>query len=252
MSGEEREPVIVRDNRKIDPVTGEARKVPPAAGPDPVRAAGTAEGSSAPEQVAAAEEDVPKAEALLLEERTRDLQRVQAEYANYRKRAERDRLAAGDLAVGRTLGELLPVIDDLDRARAHGDLTGPLKAVADKLEAVFTKLGLHPFGEVGDPFDPALHDAVMHDESDAVTVPTCTTVMRQGYKHGERLLRPAMVGVTDPAVFQQVAEDGAPLPSAEADRQGERTAQAEPHATDAQAHEEQVPASQATEAPTTE
>ena len=137
-------------------------------------------------------------EAALLEERTRDLQRLQAEYANYRKRAERDRLAAGDLAIGRTLAELLPVVDDLDRAKAHGDLTGALKAVADKLDATFTKLGLVAFGEVGDPFDPAIHEAVLHDESDAVTVPTCTTVMRQGYQHHDRLLRPAMVGVTDP------------------------------------------------------
>jgi molecular chaperone GrpE len=177
--------VIIRDNRKIDPVTGEARKRKDEAAPSPV--AGDA-----------SEEDVPKAEALLLEERTRDLQRVQAEYANYRKRADRDRLAAGELAVGRALSELLPVLDDIDRARAHGDLTGALKAVADHLETVFAKLGLVGFGEVGDAFDPAVHEAVMHDESDAVTEPTCTTILRRGYQHGERLLRPAMVGVTDP------------------------------------------------------
>jgi molecular chaperone GrpE len=188
---EEHEPVVIRDNRKIDPVTGEPRKP-----------AGTGGAHAAPDPAPGAissEEDVPKAEALLLEERTRDLQRVSAEYANYRKRAERERLAAGELAVGRTLAELLPVLDDLDRARAHGDLTGALKAVADKLEAVVTKLGLVEFGEPGDPFDPAVHEAVLHDVSDEVTESTATTVMRKGYKHGERLLRPAMVGVTDPA-----------------------------------------------------
>ncbi|WP_375478077.1 nucleotide exchange factor GrpE [uncultured Jatrophihabitans sp.] len=190
----EPERVVIRDNRKID---RDAAAATPAAG-------GTAGDRSAPPAEPAAaspaeDETVPKAEALLLEERTRDLQRVSAEYANYRKRAERDRLAAGELAIGRALAELLPVVDDLDRAEAHGDLTGPLKAVADKLEAAFAKLGLVAFGEVGDPFDPALHEAVMHDESDDVALPTCTTVLRPGYKHHERLLRPAMVGVTDPA-----------------------------------------------------
>jgi molecular chaperone GrpE len=177
---EEQERVIIRDNRKIDPVTGEARKVSPEAAP------------------AAELGEVPKADATLLDERTRDLQRVQAEYANYRKRAERDRMAAGDLAVGRALAELLPVLDDIDRARDHGDLTGALKAVADHLEAVFAKLGLQAFGDEGDEFDPSIHEAVMHEESADVTVPTATRVLRKGYKHGERLLRAAMVGVTDP------------------------------------------------------
>jgi molecular chaperone GrpE len=240
---EDQDRIVIRDNRKIDPVTGEARKP----------AAGGADASPAPgEPTPSPEENVPKAEALLLEERTRDLQRVQAEYANYRKRAERDRLAAGELAVGRTLAELLPVIDDLDRARAHGDLTGPLKAVADKLEAAFTKLGLQAFGEVGDPFDPAIHEAVTHDESDTVTVPTCTTVMRQGYKHHDRLLRPAMVGVTDPTVFTQVTEDGQPVTDPEATAHGDPTTQGEPGNTNAQPHEDEVPAEHQKEAPTAE
>ena len=142
--------------------------------------------------------EVPTVQASLLDERTADLQRVQAEYANYRKRAERDRLQAGDVAVARVLAELLPVVDDLERAKTHGDLTGPLKAVADKLEGVTAKFGLTAFGEVGDPFDPARHEAVLHDESSEVTVATCTTVMRPGYTVGDRLLRPAMVGVSDP------------------------------------------------------
>lgn len=183
-SAEQPEPLVIRDNRKIDPVTGEARK------------ASSAPDASTP---AAEPEEVPMVEAALLDERTRDLQRVQAEYANYRKRAERDRLAAGDMAVGNTLAELLPVLDDIDRAREHGDLNGALKAVADHLDALFAKLGLVAFGEVGDPFDPAVHEAVLHDESDAVTEPTCTNVLRKGYKHRDRLLRAAMVGVSDPA-----------------------------------------------------
>ena len=181
---EAQERVVIRDNRKIDPVTGEARKASPVVGAT----------APAPEPAQG-----PMVEASLLDERTRDLQRVQAEYANYRKRAERDRLAAGDVAVGRALAQLLPVLDDIDRAREHGDLTGALKAVADHLDAVFTKLGLEQFGEVGDPFDPAVHEAVMHAESEQVSEPTCTTVLRKGYRHLDRLLRPAMVGVTDPA-----------------------------------------------------
>jgi molecular chaperone GrpE len=147
-----------------------------------------------------------------LDERTADLQRLQAEYANYRKRAERERLAAGDLAVGRALGDFLPVLDDLERARQHGDLTGGLKAIADHLELAFSKLGLEAFGEQGDPFDPTVHEAVLHNESDEVSVPTCTTVMRKGYRHGERLLRPAMVGVTDPVTPSALPTDDAQTP----------------------------------------
>jgi len=182
VSSEESEPVIIRDKRKIDPTTGQARSAEAPASAEP-----------------AVESQVPMVEAALLDERTADLQRLQAEYANYRKRAERDRLAAGDYAVGRVLAELLPVLDDLDRARAHGDLTGALKSVADQLDGIFTRLGLVAFGTVGDPFDPEIHEAVLHDESPDVSVPTATTVMRLGYQHKDRLLRPAMVGVSDPA-----------------------------------------------------
>jgi molecular chaperone GrpE len=196
------EPVVIRDKRKIDPVTGKVR-----APAEPSGSAGrtAAEPATEPAQV-------PMVEATLLDERTADLQRLQAEYANYRKRAERERLAAGDLAVGRVLTDFLPVLDDLDRARQHGDLTGGLKAIADQLEVAFSKLGLEAFGEQGDPFDPTVHEAVMHNESDEVSVPTCTTVMRKGYRHGERLLRPAMVGVTDPEpAAAPAADDKTPI-----------------------------------------
>lgn len=198
---QEPERVVIRDKRRIDPTTGAVRTpaTDPAADTDPTTAAAT-------DTVAASDEDEPAAEvpptdenATLLAERTADLQRLSAEYANYRKRAERDRLAAGELAVGRVLTDLLPVLDDIDRAREHGDLTGGLKAVADRLQESLTKLGLESFGAVGDEFDPAVHEAVLHDESADVTVPTCTTIMRPGYRHRDRLLRPAMVGVSDPA-----------------------------------------------------
>jgi molecular chaperone GrpE len=190
---EEHEPVVIRDKRRFDPLTGEPRQ------PDPDRPTPGGRVRAHAAEPDDDEQDIPKADALLLEERTRDLQRLQAEYANYRKRVDRDRVANAESAVGLALMTLLPVLDDIDRARAHGDLTGPFKAVAEQLEAVLGKLGLSAFGEPGDRFDPAVHEAVLHDESPDVTEPTATTVMRRGYRHGDRLLRPAMVGVTDPA-----------------------------------------------------
>lgn len=185
---EEADRVVIRDKRRIDPVTGEAREVP----------AGQPAGTQAGAVPATETAQVPMVEAALLDERTADLQRLQAEYANYRKRADRERLAAGDIAVGRALAELLPVLDDIDLARRHGDLTGGLKAVADGLLGALAKLGLERVGEVGDPFDPTLHEAVTHTVTDEVTEATCTSVLRPGYRHGERLLRPAMVGVSEP------------------------------------------------------
>jgi molecular chaperone GrpE len=181
------EPVVIRDKRRID------RSAAATEAADAVT-----ESARADQAAEAAEAAVPKAQALLLEERTRDLQRIQAEYANYRKRADRDRLAAGDVAVGRVLAELLPVLDDIERARNHGDLTGALKAVSDHLDSIFGKLGLESFGAEGDPFDPAIHEAVMHGVSSEVTEPTCTKILRPGYRYKDRLLRAAMVGVSDP------------------------------------------------------
>ena len=178
--------VVIHDRRRIDPITGEVRH------PDPDPAADRATSVAPPLP------GVGRSSEAELAERTADLQRLQAEFANYRKRVDRDRVVVGELATGRVIADLLPVLDDIDRARAHGDLTGALKAVADQLDAVLAKHGLVAFGEVGDRFDPARHEAVMHEESTAVQVPTTTTVMRRGYEYHDRLLRPAMVGVTDP------------------------------------------------------
>jgi molecular chaperone GrpE len=133
-----------------------------------------------------------------LEERTHDLQRVTAEYANYRKRVDRDRGAAAEQTTGKVLTDLLPILDDIDRAREHGDLVGPFASVAEQLTVVTGKLGLTAFGEKGDPFDPNRHEAVAHQTSADVDEPTCVEVMRRGYTLGERLLRPAMVAVADP------------------------------------------------------
>jgi molecular chaperone GrpE len=133
-----------------------------------------------------------------LEERTRDLQRITAEYANYRKRVDRDRALVVEQATGNVIAVLLPVLDDLDRARDHGDLTGPFAAVADQLTAALAKFGLTPFGAKGDAFDPTRHEAVAHRTSSEVTEPSCVAIMRRGYQLGERLLRPALVEVADP------------------------------------------------------
>jgi molecular chaperone GrpE len=132
-----------------------------------------------------------------LDERTSDLQRLTAEYANYRKRIDRDREAVVVGAKAQVITPLLPVLDDLERAAAHGDLTGAFKSVADKLVAVLEQAGLEPFGHEGEPFDPSVHEAVQHDTSPEVSGPTVTGVLRRGYKLGDKLARAALVAVTD-------------------------------------------------------
>ena len=130
---------------------------------------------------------------------TADLQRLQAEYANYRKRVDRDRASAADYSVAAVLSEFLPVLDDLDRAEQHGELTGGFKAVADRITAITSKLGLEKFTEVGVAFDPAIHEALVHNTSADVTETTATEILQPGYKYKERVIRPARVAVTDPA-----------------------------------------------------
>jgi molecular chaperone GrpE len=201
------ERVVIRDKRKIDPsgTTGrhakpssdEAEEVATADVAEPA-AAGKTKPAARPGPEApglGAELEALRAE---LEERTRDLQRVTAEYANYRKRVDRDRGLAAEQTIGSVLGALLPILDDLDRAREHGDLVGPFASVADQLNAALGKFGLTAFGDKGDPFDPTRHEAVAHRTSSEVSEPTCVDVMRRGYLVGERLLRPAMVAVADP------------------------------------------------------
>jgi molecular chaperone GrpE len=129
---------------------------------------------------------------------TSDLQRVQAEYANYRKRVDRDRITANEITTAVVLSELLPVLDDISRAEEHGELTGGFKAVADQLLTITTKLGLSQFADVDVPFDPNIHEALMHATSPDVTETSVTQVLQPGYKFKERVIRPARVAVTDP------------------------------------------------------
>ena len=130
---------------------------------------------------------------------TSDLQRLQAEYANYRKRVERDRSLAHEMAIGAVLTELLALLDDVDRAESHGELTGGFKAVADQLNTIVSRIGLEKYGVEGEAFDPQIHEALMHDTSADVAVPTASKILQPGYKYKERVLRPARVSVTDPA-----------------------------------------------------
>jgi molecular chaperone GrpE len=129
---------------------------------------------------------------------TADLQRLQAEYSNYRKRVERDRAVASEIAVASVLSELLSTLDDIDRAAEHGELTGGFKSVADQLINTTTKLGLEKYGQDGDEFDPQIHEALMHETSADVKVATASKILQPGYKFKERVLRPARVSVTDP------------------------------------------------------
>jgi molecular chaperone GrpE len=129
---------------------------------------------------------------------TEDLQRLQAEFANYRKRIERDRSLASDLAISSVLFEFLAILDDLDRAESHGELSGGFKAVAEQINATMTKLSLEKYGSAPEAFDPNIHEALLHETSSEVRETTVSKILQPGYKYKERILRPARVVVTDP------------------------------------------------------
>ena len=229
---------VVRDRRRIDPATGQVRNPgeagpprgpAPSAGPSrpgrhsvarPAGQAGQAgqgtqaagsvadggpagqaaqESGGAPGEAGREQAEAAAAEATArLAERTADLQRLQAEYANYRKRVERDRMAVREQALANVLHELVPVLDDIGRAREHGELVGGFKSVGESLEAIAAKLGLTSFGEAGDPFDPMRHEALTHSYSPDVTEPTAVQILQPGYRVGERIIRPARVAVAEP------------------------------------------------------
>ena len=180
------EGVRVSDKRRIDPETFEVRE----------NAVRQADEALAAEDAAASalEGDVAGVEAKVAE-LTADLQRVHAEYANYRKRVERDRVVMQEMAVAGAINELLPVLDDIERAREHGELEGAFRTVGEALESALTKLGLERFGTSGEEFDPTVHEALTSEENDAVSVPTVTTVYQPGYRFAGRVLRPARVAV---------------------------------------------------------
>jgi molecular chaperone GrpE len=181
------EPVTVTDKRRIGPDTGEIRPHTRGA-EEPQPAAAPAPSGPAPETAAPASDEVIELKSTL--------QRVKAEYDNYRKRALRDQQLTAERTRAAVVTQLLPVLDDLDRARSHGDLeSGPLKSVADKLATALEGLGLSGFGDEGDEFDPSLHEAVQHEGEG--THPIVGSVMRRGYKVGDLVVRHALVGVVD-------------------------------------------------------
>ncbi len=174
-SEEQKEGVTIRDKRRIDPDTLQPR-----------------------ESVAEVKQDLTPEEKDPVQELTNDLQRITAEYANYRKRVERDRELIQELATATVLDQLIPILDDIERAKEHGDLTGTFATVAENLHNLTKKLGLTRFGEVNEEFDPALHEALSTVESDEHKVQTVTTVYQAGYKIQDKILRPAKVVVSQP------------------------------------------------------
>src|SRR6516165_2430695 len=247
---------VIRDLRRIDPRTGQVRN-PGADAPgtaargsgkpgrpgrqsvsEPGAEAADPQGPAGPPEAAGAgpapEPGGGPAEAELelatkLAERTADLQRVSAEYANYRKRVDRDRVVVREQALANVLVALLPVLDDIGRAQEHGELVGGFEKVAQSLESIVTKLGLVAFGNDGEPFDPNVHEAVSLIQSAGVTEPTCIQILQPGYKVGDRIVRPARVIVAEPddagpgaAVADQPDEAGLPSGPDEAGPQENR------------------------------
>ncbi|MHB8452511.1 MAG: nucleotide exchange factor GrpE [Mycobacteriales bacterium] len=195
--------VVIRDKRRIDPETGAARE--PAV-PDPVVLTETGDRPTAQVDARVAE-------------LTEDLQRVKAEYDNYRRRVDRDRAVAAELATAAVLAGLLPILDDVDRAREHGDLQGAFAAVGEALASLTGKLGLVRYGEPGEEFDPQVHEALVHSTSTEVTEATAVAVLRPGYRFAGRVLRPAQVAVAEPPEAEPPAPDAEP-PDAEAADEG--------------------------------
>lgn len=233
MSEHEPQQPVIRDKRRVDPVTGRRRDTggasplaPPSGGvvvPDgstgsagSAAAASSATAPAAGAAPAATPGEAAESRLAALErslaERTADVQRVQADYANYRRRVERDRDVAREVALAGALSELLPVLDDIGRAREHGDLSGAFRAVGEALEQAVTKLGLVRYADVGDAFDPTVHEALLHTYSDEVDRPTCTAVILPGYRLGQRVVRAARVAVAEPTVALP-ADPPAPAPT---------------------------------------
>jgi molecular chaperone GrpE len=208
---------VIRDHRRIDPVTGQPRRGKHAASqPAGTTGAGRPGGSGPAKHGKVSDAGAEDADAEMtqaetaellaaqelrtrLAERTADLQRLQAEYANYRKRVDRDRATVREHAIAGALIELLPVLDAINQAREHGELSGGFKSVADSLQTALVKLGLVSYGQRGDAFDPKIHEALTHSYSPDVTEDTCVEIFQLGYKVGERILRPARVAVAEPA-----------------------------------------------------
>ncbi|HEY0716912.1 MAG TPA: nucleotide exchange factor GrpE [Streptosporangiaceae bacterium] len=239
---------VIHDHRRIDPVTGQVREPDrtwgkhavsqpggqaraddaghrsgtgaepagsaPGPGPEAPADSGTGQAAEAPPGQSGGTGESKEMDTLKeqLAERTADLQRLQAEYANYRKRVDRDRGAMRELALANVLTEMLPALDAISQARQHDELSGGFKSVAETIESAVSKLGLVTYGEPGELFDPKVHEAVATSYSPDVTDVTCTEIFQPGYKVGDRILRPARVVVAEPST----GPDGVTEPGAQA------------------------------------
>jgi molecular chaperone GrpE len=215
----------VRDKRRIDPNTYQLREPQATAAPtsEPAHPTeslieqGTDELTEAEKAVNQASEVADLKAALA--ERTGDLQRLQAEYINYKRRVDRDRDVTRKAGIESVLKDFLSVLDDLRSAREHEELTGGFKAVADEVERVAAKYGLETFGQPGDPFDPHIHEALLHAHATGIDGPTCVEILQAGYRIGEKILRPARVAVAEPG--PDLVAERAPDVAADAGEQTE-------------------------------
>jgi molecular chaperone GrpE len=183
----------VRDKRRIDPETFQVREPQPAAAP----AAGTDDGETAEPAASVAPAEVAALKASLAE-RTADLQRLQAEYVNYKRRVDRDREVARTSGIESVLKDFLSVLDDIRSAREHEELTGGFKAVAEEVERIAGKYGLESFGTKGEPFNPHIHEALLHAHAEGIDGPTCVEILQPGYRIKDKVVRPARVAVAEP------------------------------------------------------
>jgi len=212
VGSEESEPTGPRviDKRRLDPRTGAVRHHRSGSGAGLDEVAAEAAGDEGKDVTGFVEGDEVHPDTTLAADLTRDLQRLQAEYVNYKKRVDRDREMHRDLAIGSVIEALLPVLDDIYLARQHGDLEGgPFAAIADKLDGTLTKVGVERFGQPGDAFDPTVHEALMHIEAELAQGTECITVvqvLQPGYRMGSRIIRAARVAVADPQPEMQTGE----------------------------------------------
>ena len=205
----------IRDRRRIDPHTYRVRDPQETAAPAPAGVP-TPEAVPDPEAPHAAQEaDTVTELTTALAERTADLQRLQAEYINYKRRVDRDRDVARRATIEGVLKDFLSVLDDVRSAREHEELTGGFKAVADEVERITTKYGLETYGTKGEPFDPHIHEALLHAHAEGIDGPTCVEILQPGYRIGDRILRPARVAVAEPAESAEPVQSAEPAESAE-------------------------------------
>lgn len=206
---EERAGPTVRDRRRIDPETFELRDPQDTAAAEEV----SGEADASDDTSAEAEADPRQAEiddlTRQVAERTNDLQRLQAEYVNYKRRVDRDREAARGITISTVMSELLPILDNITAARDHGELTGGFKAVAEDVEKLAAKHEVAAFGEVGDAFDPHQHEALMQVSDPGDAHPVCVQIFQVGYRQGDKVLRPARVATGAPVDQAQTDDDSA-------------------------------------------